>query len=89
MLYAVLWINAAMFLAESIGGFMAHSTTLAADSVDMLGDAIVYGFSLYVIHRRTAWHARAAVLKGIIMAASDRVLVQMAREDRSRSHPDR
>ena len=43
VLYAVLWINAAMFLAESIGGLMSHSTALVADSVDMLGDAIVYG----------------------------------------------
>jgi Co/Zn/Cd efflux system component len=69
VLYAVLWINAAMFLAESIGGLMAHSTALVADSVDMLGDAIVYGFSLYVIHRGTVWKARAALFKGIVMAA--------------------
>jgi Co/Zn/Cd efflux system component len=79
VLYAVLWINAAMFLAESIGGLMAHSTALVADSVDMLGDAIVYGFSLYVIHRGTAWKARAALLKGIIMAAFGiGVLIQVA-----------
>jgi Co/Zn/Cd efflux system component len=69
VLYAVLWINAAMFLAESIGGLMAHSTALVADSVDMLGDAIVYGFSLYVIHRGTVWKSRAALFKGIVMAA--------------------
>ena len=79
VLYAVLWINAAMFLAESIGGLMAHSTALVADSVDMLGDAIVYGFSLYVIHRGTVWHARAALLKGIVMAAFGiGVLIQVA-----------
>ena len=35
----------------------------------MLGDAIVYGFSLYVIGRGTVWQARAALLKGLIMAA--------------------
>ncbi len=79
VLYAVLWINAAMFLAESLGGLMAHSTALVADSVDMLGDAIVYGFSLYVIHRGTTWKARAALLKGIIMAAFGiGVLIQVA-----------
>ena len=79
MLYAVLWINAVMFLAESIGGLVAHSTALVADSVDMLGDAIVYGFSLYVIHRATVWKARAALLKGIIMAAFGiGVLIQVA-----------
>ncbi len=34
------------------------------DSIDLLGDAIVYGFSLYVVGRGAAWQARAAVLKG-------------------------
>jgi Co/Zn/Cd efflux system component len=35
----------------------------------MLGDAVVYGFSLYVIGRGAAWEARGALLKGTIMAA--------------------
>lgn len=79
VLYIVLWINAAMFLAESMAGVLAHSTALLADSVDMLGDAIVYGFSLYVISRGVVWHARAAMLKGVIMAAFGvGVLVQVA-----------
>lgn len=67
-LHVVLWINAAMFLTESITGVVAHSTALFADSIDMLGDAIVYGFSLYVIGRGGVWQARAALLKGIVMA---------------------
>jgi Co/Zn/Cd efflux system component len=37
--------------------------------VDMLGDAIVYGFSLFAIGRGAVWQARAALLKGSIMAA--------------------
>jgi len=65
VLYTVLWINAVMFLAESMAGVLAHSTALLADSVDMLGDAIVYGFSLYVISRSVVWQARAAMLKGV------------------------
>jgi Co/Zn/Cd efflux system component len=69
VLHIVLWINAAMFLAESVAGLAAHSTALFADSIDMLGDAIVYGFSLYVIGRGIVWQARAALLKGIVMAA--------------------
>jgi Co/Zn/Cd efflux system component len=68
-LQVVLWINAAMFLAELTAGLVAHSTALIADSVDMLGDAIVYGFSLYVIGRGPEWQARGALLKGGIMAA--------------------
>jgi cation diffusion facilitator family transporter len=68
VLLIVLWINLAMFLAELVAGLIAHSTALLADSVDMLGDAIVYGFSLYVIARGPVWQTRAALLKGIIMA---------------------
>jgi cation diffusion facilitator family transporter len=68
VLHVVLWINLAMFLIELVAGLIAHSTALLADSVDMLGDAIVYGFSLYVIGRAPVWQARAALLKGIIMA---------------------
>jgi len=69
VLHVVLWINVGMFLAESVAGILAGSTSLLADSVDMLGDAIVYGFSLYVAARGVVWQSRAALLKGMIMAA--------------------
>jgi len=69
VLRVVLAINVAMFFVELAAGLLAHSTALLADSADMLGDAIVYGFSLYVIGRGPAWQARAALLKGGIMAA--------------------
>ena len=69
VLRVVLWINLGMFVAELVAGLIAHSTALLADSVDMLGDAIVYGFSLYVIARAPLWQHRAALLKGLIMAA--------------------
>jgi Co/Zn/Cd efflux system component len=79
VLQIVLGINAVMFLTESVAGVLAHSTALFADSIDMLGDALVYGFSLYVIGRRVVWQARAALLKGILMAAFGiGVLVQAA-----------
>ena len=68
ILHVVLWINALMFLVELVAGIMAHSTALLGDSVDMLGDAIVYGFSLYVIGRGPVWQTRGALLKGAIMA---------------------
>jgi Co/Zn/Cd efflux system component len=69
VLRMVLWINVAMFVLELGAGLVAHSTALLADSVDMLGDAVVYGFSLYVIGRGARWQARGALLKGAIMAA--------------------
>src|SRR3990170_3329541 len=64
----VLLVNAAMFVVELVSGLLAGSVALLADSLDMLGDALVYGFSLYVVARGPVWKARAAVFKGIIMA---------------------
>lgn len=69
LLWVVLCINGAMFLVELIAGITASSTALLADSVDMLGDAIVYGVSLYVVARGAIWQARVARLKALIMAA--------------------
>ena len=34
----------------------------------MLGDSLVYGFSLYVLWRSAEWKAGAAVFKGVVMA---------------------
>ena len=68
MLKIVLWVNTVMFFAEFSAGLLANSTALLADSVDMLGDAIVYGFSLYTVGRGALWQARSALLKGVIMA---------------------
>jgi Cation efflux family len=79
VLQLVLGINGAMFLVEFGAGVAANSTALLADSIDMLGDAIVYGFSLYVVTRGVRWQARAALLKGVIMAAFGvGLLVQVA-----------
>ena len=41
VLWIVLAINALMFLVESWAGVLAHSTSLLADALDMLGDALV------------------------------------------------
>lgn len=68
-LKAVLGINLVMFLVEVVAGLLAGSTALLADSLDMLGDALAYGFSLYVVARNDAWKAGSALLKGGIMAA--------------------
>jgi Co/Zn/Cd efflux system component len=65
----VFGINAVMFLSELVTGVLAGSVSLISDSLDMLGDALTYGFSLYVVRRPARWKARSAVLKGVIMAA--------------------
>jgi cation diffusion facilitator family transporter len=61
-------INGLLFVVEAAAGLLADSTALLADSLDMLGDSLVYGFSLYVLWRSAEWKARAALLKGSIMA---------------------
>lgn len=48
MLWTVVIINAAMFVVELVGGYVAGSVALQADSLDMLGDTLVHGFSLAV-----------------------------------------
>jgi cation diffusion facilitator family transporter len=68
VLIVVLVINAVLFVVEAAAGLLANSTALLADSLDMLGDSLVYGFSLYVLWRNAAWKAKAALLKGAIMA---------------------
>lgn len=65
----VLLINAAMFFAEFVAGLAAGSVALVSDSLDMLGDALVYGFSLYAVTESLRTKAVAARIKGLIMAA--------------------
>lgn len=66
-LWAVLGINAVMFVVELSAGLYAGSVALQADSLDMLGDTLVYGFSLAVVTGTGLARARAAQLKGAVM----------------------
>lgn len=67
VLIAVLLINAVMFVAEFGAGIVAGSTALMADATDMLGDALVYGVSLYALSRSDRWKAGAALFKGVFI----------------------
>lgn len=69
VLLIVLTINALMFVIEFGAGLVARSTALQADAVDMLGDALVYGLSLFVIGRGRKWEAGAALVKGGVILA--------------------
>jgi Co/Zn/Cd efflux system component len=68
-LKTVLGINAVMFIVELTAGLIGGSVSLLADSLDMLGDALVYGFSIYVVARGARMKAQAALFKGGVMAA--------------------
>lgn len=67
VLWIVLLINAGMFVIEFGAGIRAGSLSLTGDSLDMLGDALVYASSLYVINKSVKAQAGAAFLKGVIM----------------------
>ena len=67
ILRIVLAINVVLFLVELTAGIIASSTSLMADSLDSLGDALVYAFSLHVLFRNARWKAGAALIKGMIM----------------------
>jgi cation diffusion facilitator family transporter len=69
VLLVVLAINAAMFVAEFGAGVVAGSSALMADASDMLGDALVYGLSLYALARSRRWKAGAALAKAGMMLA--------------------
>ncbi|SEP37465.1 cation diffusion facilitator family transporter [Pseudomonas sp. Snoq117.2] len=67
VLYIVLAINAVMFLVEFTAGWLAGSTALLGDSLDMFGDASVYALTLFVLNRSERARAGAALVKGGFM----------------------
>src|SRR3954447_7672701 len=69
VLWAVLAINAVMFLIEIAAGLAAGSASLQADALDFLGDAANYGISLFVVGMALRYRASAALAKGATMGA--------------------
>ena len=65
ILWAVIVINAAMFLIEMSAGKLAGSQALQADALDFLGDAFTYGLSLAVIGMSLKVRSTAALIKGV------------------------
>ncbi len=65
-LITLLAINAFMFVVEITLGWLAQSTGLIADSLDMLADATVYGLSLYAVGKGVLQQAKAATVSGYL-----------------------
>ncbi|HHN68046.1 MAG TPA: cation transporter [Thermopetrobacter sp.] len=68
-LWLVIAINAAMFVVEMGGGWLAGSQALQADALDFLGDTLTYGLSLLVIGKSLKARASVAMLKSLSLFA--------------------
>ncbi len=68
-LWAIIAINAAMFLVEMTAGHISRSQALQADALDFFGDAMTYSISLAVIGSSLRVRAGAAFFKGLSLAA--------------------
>jgi len=68
-LWAVIAINAVMFVVEMAAGWLAASQALQADALDFLGDTLTYGLSMAVIGTSLRVRASAALIKGLSLLA--------------------
>ncbi len=78
ILWIALAVNAAMFAVELGASLVAESASLLADAVDFAGDAANYGLSLGAIALGSHWQSRAALVKGLSMAAYGFFVLVMA-----------
>lgn len=68
LLWTVLILNGIMFFVEFIAGWLAESSGLIADSLDMLADTLVYAVSLYAVGKAIKYKANAAILNGTLQS---------------------
>lgn len=88
VLRLLLAVNGIMFLVEFIWGWIAQSTGLVADSLDMFADAAVYALSLYAVGRAASMKVRAAHISGWLqLALALGALVEVVRRAVSGSEP--
>lgn len=68
-LWIVVILNMGMGVAEIIGGFLARSQALKADSLDFLGDGAITLLGLLALRWSLEWRARSAFLQGLFLAS--------------------
>jgi Co/Zn/Cd efflux system component len=74
----VLVINLVLFVVSVWAALRAGSSSLLSGSIDNLGDAVTYGFSLYAVSRGARTKAKVSFFKGIlILTAAVAVSVQV------------
>jgi cation diffusion facilitator family transporter len=73
-------LNAIMFVIEATAGWIAGSSALLADALDMLADALGYAIALAAVGRAELFKTRAALRSGLILAILGvAVIVETAR----------
>lgn len=88
-LWLLLAINGTMFFGEFLWGWIAQSTGLIADSLDMFADAAVYGLALYAVGKASHMKVKAAHLAGWLqMALAVGALVEVGRRSVVGSEPE-
>ena len=87
VLVLLLSINAFMFIIEFGFGWIAQSTALIADALDMLADALVYAVGLYAVSK--AAKVKAAMFSGVLQGLLGfMVLLDIARRFVFGSEPE-
>lgn len=80
VLRIALGLNAAMAVIGGFAGWIAQSTGLLADALDMFADATAYTIALLAIARSALFKIRAATLSGgILLVLGVGVLVEVGR----------
>lgn len=80
VLYIALGLNAGMAVIGGLAGWIAQSTGLLADALDMLSDAAAYAIALMAIGRSSIFKVRAATLSGsILLVLGIVVLIEVGR----------
>ncbi|MAO14278.1 cation transporter [Marinobacter sp.] len=68
-LWIALSVNLTMFFVEGLASLHSGSVSLMADAIDFFGDSANYLLSLTVLSMGMLWRGRAALVKGLTMAA--------------------
>lgn len=80
VLRIALMLNAAMAVVGGLAGWIAQSTGLLADALDMLSDATAYAIALIAIGRSALFKIRAAKLSGsILLVLGIGILIEVTR----------
>jgi cation diffusion facilitator family transporter len=89
ILIIALTLNLTMFIIGLVAGIIAQSTSLVADSLDMLADATAYSIGLFAIGRSLRFKSLAAILSGsLLLMLGLGVLIEVIRRAWLGSSPE-